>query len=213
MIGRSESRETMASLEAFRRACAEKTREERREAWRTSRESSLGVGALQADAPAPAPRRSVVADDVNVHGMLDEATESAVPVAMAHEMAGGLPLAAVAGHEVTEQAVANGTAEVEAASNVEAAVEAADVVQGAAQRRDQLVSKMFVHGGCRPTEKMTGLLPHGGGGLKTKVPKRREYGAEGDDGDAAHAAAMKQFSVKEWFCVVVVLVFLTGYAK
>ena len=44
-----------------------------------------------------------------------------------------------------------------------------DIVQGAAQRRDQLVSKMFSQGGFRPTAKITGLLPHGGSGLKSEV--------------------------------------------
>ena len=37
-----------------------------------------------------------------------------------------------------------------------------------------------------------------GGGLKTKVPKRKEFGAVGAEGDAAHMAAMKEFSVKEF---------------
>ena len=72
------------------------------------------------------------------------------------------------------------------------------IVQGAAQRRGQLVSKMFAHGGFRGAAKISGLLPHGGSGLKVKVPKCKDFGAEGDAGDEAHAAAMKLFSVKEF---------------
>ena len=71
-----------------------------------------------------------------------------------------------------------------------------DVVQGAAQRRDQLASKMFSNGGFRETAQITGLMPQGSGGLKTKVPKRKDFGVKGAEGDAAHTAAMKQFSVK-----------------
>ena len=78
-----------------------------------------------------------------------------------------------------------------------------DIVQGAAQRRDQLVSKMFSQGGFRPTAKITGLLPHGGSGLKMTVPKRREFGPKGNKGDAAHEAAMKQLSVKEFGSTIV----------
>ena len=77
-----------------------------------------------------------------------------------------------------------------------------DIVQGAAQRRDQLVSKMYGQSGRLPAdgnEDRTGLLPHGGSGLKNvTVPKRREFGPEGNEVDAAHEAAMKQFSVKEF---------------
>ena len=57
---------------------------------------------------------------------------------------------------------------------------------------------MFSNGGFRETAKITGLMPHGSGGLKTKVPKRKDFGVEGAEGDAAHTAAMKQFSVKEF---------------
>ena len=66
-----------------------------------------------------------------------------------------------------------------------------DVVEGAAQRSEQLESKKQF----RPSAKITGLMPHGGAGLKAKVPKRREFGAEGDEGDAAHEAAMEEFSL------------------
>ena len=72
------------------------------------------------------------------------------------------------------------------------------VVQGAAQRREQLESKMFLNGGCRSSGTVAGLLPYGGAGLKTSVPKRKNFGKEGIEGDAAHVAAMKEFSVKEF---------------
>lgn len=72
------------------------------------------------------------------------------------------------------------------------------MVQGAAQRGAQLESKKFGSGGFRGSSKINKLLPRGGAGLKMKVPKRKDFGAEGDEGDAAHAAAMKEFSVKEF---------------
>ena len=34
--------------------------------------------------------------------------------------------------------------------------------------------------------------------MKTKVPKRKSFGGEGDAGDAAHSAAMKEFSLSEF---------------
>ena len=81
-----------------------------------------------------------------------------------------------------------GTAGETVASVVQGACGPSDgaVVQGAAQRRDQLVAKMFSQGGFRETAKISGILPHGGAGLKTKVPKRKEFGEEGSEGDAAH---------------------------
>ena len=72
------------------------------------------------------------------------------------------------------------------------------VVQGAVQRREQLESKKFGSGGFRGASKINALLPRGGAGLKTKVPKRKDFGAEGAEGDSAHAAAMKQFSISEF---------------
>ena len=68
------------------------------------------------------------------------------------------------------------------------------VVVGAAQRREDLEAKKLF----RPAAKITALMPFGGAGLELKVPKRKDYGKEGEEGDAAHAAAMKQFSVKEF---------------
>ena len=65
---------------------------------------------------------------------------------------------------------------------------------GAAQRREDLEAKKLF----RPAAKITALMPFGGAGLQLKVPKRKDYGEEGEEGDAAHAAAMKQFSVKEF---------------
>ena len=72
------------------------------------------------------------------------------------------------------------------------------MVQGAAQRSQQLQSKIFGHGGHRPTSTIAGMMPRGGAGLKQKVPKRKEFGPEGEDGDAAHQAAMREFSLKEF---------------
>ena len=42
------------------------------------------------------------------------------------------------------------------------------------------------------------MLPRGGAGLKAKVPKRKDYGDEGGDGDAAHSAAMREFGILEF---------------
>ena len=72
------------------------------------------------------------------------------------------------------------------------------VVQGAVQRCGQLETKLFKHGGFRETSKIVPLMPQGGAGLKTSVPRRKDFGDEGEDGDAAHATAMKQFSIKEF---------------
>jgi len=72
------------------------------------------------------------------------------------------------------------------------------VVQGATQRAEQLSAKKFANGGFRESKKISRLQPRGSAGLKSKVPKRKDFGAEGDDGDAAHAAAMKDFSIAEF---------------
>ena len=72
------------------------------------------------------------------------------------------------------------------------------VVQGATQRAEQLSAKKFENGGFRESEKISRLQPRGSAGLKSKVPKRKDFGAEGDEGDAAHAAAMKDFSIAEF---------------
>ena len=72
------------------------------------------------------------------------------------------------------------------------------VVQGATQRAEQLSAKKFANGGFRESKKISRLQPRGSAGLKSKVPKRKDFGAEGDDGDAAHAAAMKDFSISEF---------------
>ena len=63
------------------------------------------------------------------------------------------------------------------------------VVSGAAQRTD----KLFANGGFRDSAKIFKLLPRGGAGLQAKVPRRKNYGAEGEAGDAAHSTAMKEF--------------------
>ena len=67
------------------------------------------------------------------------------------------------------------------------------VVSGAAQRAEQLSSKLFANGGFRDSAKIFKLLPRGGAGLQAKVPRRKNYGAEGEAGDAAHSTAMKEF--------------------
>ena len=74
------------------------------------------------------------------------------------------------------------------------------VVAGAKRRAEQLDSKKFAHGGFRESFKVTRLQPRGGAGLKAKVPKRKDFGDEGEEGDAAHGAAMKEFSMAEFGC-------------
>jgi hypothetical protein len=71
------------------------------------------------------------------------------------------------------------------------------MVQGAVERRKCRAweAKMFTNGGFRSSSVVGKMLPRGGAGLKNKVPKRKDYGAEGADGDEAHAAAMKEFSI------------------
>ena len=68
------------------------------------------------------------------------------------------------------------------------------MVSGAKQLRDQLEGKKRLHG----SEKVRRMMPQGSFGLKLKVPKRKTFGVEGEEGDAAHAAAMAAFSIKEF---------------
>ena len=72
------------------------------------------------------------------------------------------------------------------------------VVCGSVQRTEQLSAKTFGNGGFRESQKIWCLQPRGSAGLKSKVPKHKEFGAAGDEGDAAHAAAMKEFSISEF---------------
>ena len=72
------------------------------------------------------------------------------------------------------------------------------VVSGAARRSEQISSKLFKNGGCRDSSKIVPLLPRGGAGLKSKVPKRKDFGVEGEAGDLAHASAMKEFGILEF---------------
>ena len=58
------------------------------------------------------------------------------------------------------------------------------VVQGAVQRCKQLEDKKAF----RDSAAISGLQTAGSSKLKSKVPKRVEYGEAGDAGDAAHAA-------------------------
>jgi len=82
--------------------------------------------------------------------------------------------------------------EVAACANGQRDEEVGVVVHGAVQRAEQLDSKMFTHGGFRDSHRIIGLQPKGSASLKTKVPKRKNFGAEGDEGDAAHSAAMNK---------------------
>ena len=51
-------------------------------------------------------------------------------------------------------------------------------VVGARHRAEQLDSKMFINGGYRDSHKIIRLQPRGAAGLKTKVPKRKNFGAD-----------------------------------
>ena len=55
------------------------------------------------------------------------------------------------------------------------------VVSGAVQRSEQVSQKLFPSGGFRESAKIKKLLPRGSAGLKAKVPKRKDYGAEGEE--------------------------------
>ena len=77
------------------------------------------------------------------------------------------------------------------------------VVSGAVQRSEQVSQKLFPSGGFRESAKIKKLLPRGSAGLKAKVPKRKDYGAEGEEGDLAHAQAMIKISKNQRSCVEV----------
>ena len=70
------------------------------------------------------------------------------------------------------------------------------VVQGAAQRREQLETKKFSMGGFRGSDHQPTAAAWWcwTAGLKTKVPKRKDFGAEGAEGDTAHALAPARVS-------------------
>ena len=68
------------------------------------------------------------------------------------------------------------------------------MVVGAAARCDSLSAKTLF----RPAGKIAALMPFGSAGLKLKVPKRKDFGEEGEEGDAAHEAAMQKFSLAEF---------------
>ena len=72
------------------------------------------------------------------------------------------------------------------------AEETSAVVCGQKLRYQQLKDKL---GTMRPTSTIAGLMPPGTKGLKSKVPKRIDFGAEGAEGDAAHEVMMNEFSV------------------
>ena len=52
--------------------------------------------------------------------------------------------------------------------------------------------------GIRRASKIRDLLPPGSAGLDTKVPRRKDFGEEGEAGDALHAAAMEEFSIRRF---------------
>lgn len=72
------------------------------------------------------------------------------------------------------------------------AEETSAVVCGQKLRYQQLKDKL---GTMRPTNTIAGLMPPGAKGLKSKVPKRIDFGAEGAEGDAAHEVMMNEFSI------------------
>ena len=66
------------------------------------------------------------------------------------------------------------------------------VVHAAAAGRAQLAAKKAT----RPTAAIDALLPPGGGHLGASIPRRRDFGPEGADGDAAHETAMHAFKLR-----------------
>ena len=68
------------------------------------------------------------------------------------------------------------------------------IVKAAQERASALEGKMAF----RSNSAIAGLLPYGGGALELKVPKRKDFGPEGKEGDEQHQAAMKFFSLKEF---------------
>lgn len=65
------------------------------------------------------------------------------------------------------------------------------VVSGAVQRGEQLSYKLLSNGGFRESSNIQKLLSRGSAGLKAKAQKKKEFGAEGEEGEEAHARAMK----------------------
>ena len=72
------------------------------------------------------------------------------------------------------------------------AKETPTTICGQKERCQELSDKK---GTMRPTNVIGGLMPPGAVGMKTKVPKRIDFGAEGAEGDAAHEAKMNEFSI------------------
>ena len=72
------------------------------------------------------------------------------------------------------------------------AKETPTTICGQKERCQELSDKK---GTMRPTNVIGGLMPPGAVGMKTKVPKRIDFGAEGAEGDAAHEAKMDEFSI------------------
>ena len=65
------------------------------------------------------------------------------------------------------------------------------MLQCTVDHRDMLEGKMAF----RPFAKIAALMPRGGAQMQVAVPKRKEFGDEGDLGDAAHEAVMQRFSL------------------
>ena len=139
----------MASLEALQAANEARSRAERARARRLARESMLESDAHeseQSERPADA---------------------SALPRAM-------LPAKAGVGCQQRQKSMTSIASSVtsETVMMASSATSGAVMVVGAAACRDQLESKKLF----RPSAKITRLMPRGSSGLKTKVPKRIDFG-------------------------------------
>jgi hypothetical protein len=75
------------------------------------------------------------------------------------------------------------------------ATETPALVSGAQERCQQLKDKQ---GTMRPTRMITSLMPPGSLGLQSKLPRRKDFGTEGAEGDAAHEMAMKEFKLNDF---------------
>ena len=106
---------------------------------------------------------------------------------------GGLPTARVP-EAATVRAGKTSIDVMAAASTRVVAASTGVMVVGAKQRHDQLDRKKQFF----PSAVIDGIMPYGSAGLELKVPRRKLFGDEGPDGDAAHQAAMEHFSVKEF---------------
>jgi len=67
------------------------------------------------------------------------------------------------------------------------------VVSGAARRSEQISSKLFKNGGCRDSSKIVPILPRGRAGLKSKVPKRKDFGVVKSDTNRAKTSDLTHY--------------------